>query len=297
MAERRKLTRNTQESLIPAKAEKPAPSPEADFCNIYRPGTFDDILGHESISTSVKAVLDSRSKRCFVFTGPSGLGKTTFSRAIRNYVCGGNDLLMDYKEVDGPVYSSAEKARELVEWMRYKPMIAGGKKLICVDEAHALSGQAWQCLLKSAEEPPPYGYWIFCTTVSGKVPATIMTRGASYNLEPLDAKTLFVLLQIVNEEQKLNLDDDILDLIAHESDGSPRMALTNLDKCRTAEDRREAAVLLQGAYENPDLRELCLAMSKGGISWEKAMKVLGGLSNLDPEGIRWLLRFLQPQRG
>ena len=175
MAERRKLTRDSgkvQNTLMGGKTVPPKKA-EADFCNIYRPSTFDDVLGHETICSSVKSVLDSHSKRCFVFTGPSGIGKTTISRAIVNYLGGDrkNGGLVDYVERDGPVYSSAEKARELVESMRYKPMYPGGKTVICVDECHALSSQAWQCLLKSAEEPPPYGYWIFCTTVSGTLPS------------------------------------------------------------------------------------------------------------------------------
>ena len=289
MVERRKLERNSgkkEGTLIGGKATVAKTPPESDFCTIYRPETFDDILGHEPVCRSVKEVLDTGSKRCFVFTGPAGLGKTTFSRAIANHVMGKDYKLKDYKEHNAAEYSGADDIRKLVELMRYKPMVLGEKKVYCIDEAHSLSSQAWQCLLKTAEEPPPYGYWIFCTTVQGKIPDTIMTRAATYNLDPLKSDLLYGLLEVVNADQKLGLDEDILDMIAHESDGSPRQALTNLAKCRTARDRGEAASWLQGAHENPELREMCLSLSKGNLSWDKAMKTLSGLSNLDPEGIR-----------
>ena len=272
------------ESKALVVAEQPV-----DFCEKYRPKTWDEVLGHTSICKSIRTMLDTREKSCFVLTGESGTGKTTLARVMVNHlneIIGKGEKVVDYKEVDAATYNGIDQMRELVNGLAYYPLNKNGIKFVCVDEAHSISKPAWQSLLKAVEEPRKYVRWVFCTTEAGKIPATIMTRCACFNLKPVSTDLIFGLLELVNEDEKLNVSDDILDLVAKSAQGSPRRALSYLAQVRTAKNRKIAAALLQTAQDDPEIRELCQGLVYKGITWAKALRVLKGKDDLNPESLR-----------
>jgi len=197
----------------------------------YRPYTWRELIGQDEIVESVRATLDSGRKRCFFFCGPSGLGKTTTARLIARHLgCPGG--LGGYLERDAAIYAGIDKMRELTDWMRYRTLRRGGKKVACLDEVHCLSPQAMQALLKSVEEPPSYGYWIFCTTKLDKILVTLMKRCARYRFRPVATEFIVPRLLYVHHCEGLHFERAALEYIAVCAKGSPRDALTYLDMCR-----------------------------------------------------------------
>ena len=140
----------------------------------WRPQKLNDVISHAFVVSSLKALL--KEKECphsFLFTGPSGVGKTTLARIVASY------LEAAVLEIDAATNTGIDAMRAVQDMARYKA-IDNEKRVVIIDECHALSKQTWQSLLKIVEEPPAHLYWAFCTTEPDKVPATIKTRCVQY---------------------------------------------------------------------------------------------------------------------
>ena len=255
----------------------------------YRPTEFEDVVGQDSVVRSLKGVLEKGSSQAFLFTGPSGTGKTTLARIVASKMgCALQDLI----EIDAATYTGIDAMREVTAGLVYKPLGAGSIKAIVIDECHALSKQAFQSLLKILEEPPSYVVWLLCTTEPMKVPKAIVTRCVRYDLKPVDPATLAELLVGVVEEEKLDLGktaDDIIDLCASEAEGSPRQALVNLTLCAAAESYADAQKLLRSGVSSAEAVELARALVKG-TSWKEVQRLLEGLKDVNPESVRHVVR-------
>lgn len=252
----------------------------------YRPQHFDDVLGQDLVTDSLKKVIAQRVAHAFIFTGESGVGKTTLARIVAAKLgCTQSGLL----ELDAATHSGADEMRQVAEDVKYKPL-DGTARVVIVDEAHVLSKTAWQTLLKPIEEPPGHVFWILCTTDPSKIPTTISTRCVSYALKPVKPDLLFALLQVVAEEEGYDTTEDILYLIAEESFGSPRQALTNLVQCHACENVKDAAKTISAVLEEGDdaTIELCRALVKG-LTWSTAKKLLVNLAESNPESVRLVI--------
>ena len=248
----------------------------------YRPTSLNEVIGQGEVVKSLSGVLKKRRTRAFVFTGPSGTGKTTLSRIIAKEVGATGPNLI---EVDAATHTGVDDMRLLTDGLQYAS-INGGARMLIVDEAHALSKAAWQSLLKSVEEPPPGVFWSFCTTEASKIPNTILTRCAVYNLRPVGLDDLCELIQRVAEKEGIKISEELAMFIAESSDGSPRACLTNLSKCAGVKGPKEAAKLLASATREPEVIDLCRALASGTTDWGKLMAILKPLSAMNPESIR-----------
>lgn len=243
----------------------------------WRPRKFDEVMGH---GAQIKALKSNLGKsRAFMFTGPAGTGKTTLARLAAKHV-GATNLM----EIDAASKTGVDDMRQVQEVIRYKPLM-GDKTAVIVDEAHRLSAQAWDSLLKSVEEPPAHVIWFFCTTNPNKIPKTIQTRCTPIGLKPLSNAELTDLVEEIAHEEKIQLPAGVGSLIVREADGSARQALVNLETCRNVKDRAEAADLLRRSLESDATRELCQLLLKGG-TWKQAMAIMEQLDGQEPEGIR-----------
>lgn len=248
----------------------------------YRPDGFDEVVGQDAVVKSMKMVLEKKSSKCFLLSGPSGTGKTTLARiAARTLGVKGSGSL---REIDAASKTGVDDMRQVCVDLAYKALGGGGRALI-VDECHQLSKAAWNSLLKITEEPPPETYWFFCTTEPGKVPVTIKRRSSTYDLKLVPDKTLGALLKWVCKEEALTIKPEIMDLVIKESKGSPRQALVNLAMVSGLDDRKEAASILQTVVESEPVIELARFLLKGG-SWTRAMALYEGLENDNPESVR-----------
>lgn len=255
------------------------------FITKYRPQDLDQIVGQSVVVKSLKALVKSGGSKTFLFTGPSGTGKTTLSRILARMLgCEPKDLL----ELDAATYTGIDDMRAVVAGLLYKPLGEGSVKAVIVDECHGLSKQSWQSLLKILEEPPAHVVWLFCTTEGAKVPANIRTRCTCYDLKPVSVDTLIALLDQIVVTEKLSVAEAIVDLCAEEAQGSPRQALSNLAVCFGAKTLKEAQELLHSAIESEEAVNLARALVQGK-GWAEAQRILNGLQEVSPESIRHIV--------
>ena len=253
----------------------------------YRPDSFDYVLGQDDICDSIITALDRGDIRSVLFTGGSGTGKTTLARIIAKEVgCEPQGLI----EIDAATNTGVDAMRDVTDTLKFKAFGASPTKVVIVDEAHALSKNAWASLLKNIEEPPPHVYWMLCTTDASKVPQTIKTRCTRYDLKPVSTAIIYGHISDISTAEELAVSDDVLDLIAREADGSVRKALADLVACTGCTDRKVAAKLLLSAAESPTMIDLCryLAKKRGGqgLQWGKLAEYVQALQGDDPEGVR-----------
>lgn len=254
-----------------------------DLHTKYRPTELKQVMGQGAAVKALRAVIDRGTSHSFLFTGPSGVGKTTIARIVANAV---GIQPPDLLELDAASNSSVNDMRDIVDKTNYLPAYGDSRGCI-VDEAHALSKQAWQAVLKSCEEPPAHFFWFFCTTEVGKVPNTIQTRCTNLLLTSIDHDDVFDRIQEVAKAEGIDLDDDILDVIAKSANGSMRAALVGLAACSRAKDSKQAAKILRHALPDKDLIDFVRYIAGGkAVSWDTTMARLEKIGDVEPESLR-----------
>lgn len=213
-------------------------------------------------------------------------GKTTLAR-IGAREMGSSEH--DIQEINAAKFTGVDDMRTLTNSIEYRPFGEDTFKSIILDECHQLTKASWNSILKYLEEPPPWVGWFLCTTELNKVPETIKTRCARYEMKPVSRQLLFELVSTTAKFEKFKLTDGILELCAKEANGSPRQALVNLGVCAEAHDRTEAAELLKSAAEGSLAFELAKALLEGR-GWPVIQRILGDLKDQNPESIRQVVR-------
>ena len=243
----------------------------------YRPQNFEDVVGQEHIIRTLKNQIENNNVgHAYLFSGTRGTGKTStakiFARAVNCEnsvnqepcneceVCRDilNDNVMDVVEIDAASNNSVDDIRELRESVKYSPAKAKYKVYI-IDEVHMLSQGAFNALLKTLEEPPSYVIFILATTEPHKIPATILSRCQRFDFKRVTVKDMTARMQRICNEENIEVEEKALNLIARNSQGALRDALSILDQCISFSDSKieyKDAVELLGTVNIEQLFEM-----------------------------------------
>ena len=235
----------------------------------YRPQVFKDLIGQDIIvETFEKSISQNKIPNAFLFTGIRGVGKTTIARILaKSLNCGNsekNSCLknkckncdeisesrhIDVLEMDAASKTGVDDVRDLIEFSRYGPT-SSKFKIFIIDEVHMLSKQAFNALLKTLEEPPSYLKFIFATTEVNKIPITVLSRCQRFDLSRIKSEELSEFLAKVAEMEKIDINQDVINLISKISEGSVRDALSLLDRISlTNDDSQKGNISLESARE------------------------------------------------
>ena len=235
----------------------------------YRPQVFKDLIGQNIIVETIeKSISQNKIPNAFLFTGIRGVGKTTIARILaKSLNCGNSEKNncvknkckncdeisesrhIDVLEMDAASKTGVDDVRDLIEFSRYGPT-SSKFKIFIIDEVHMLSKQAFNALLKTLEEPPAYLKFIFATTEVNKIPVTVLSRCQRFDLSRIKSEELSEFLAKVAEMEKIDINQDVINLISKISEGSVRDALSLLDRISlTNDDSQKGTISLESARE------------------------------------------------
>ncbi len=215
----------------------------------YRPQAFAEVVGQDAVVTTLEQAAESdKLAHAFLFAGSRGTGKTSVSRILAKILMtkGIDDKkiaaqiikgveegnIVDLLEIDAASNRGIDDVRDLIEKIQFSPVVANNKVYI-IDEVHMLTKEAFNALLKTLEEPPPYAYFILATTELNKIPPTIQSRCQCFPFRSIPEEDLIRRLQLIADQEHITVERDALRTIAHYGQGSMRDAISMLDQMRS----------------------------------------------------------------
>ncbi len=250
----------------------------------YRSRSLSEIIGQEHITSALESAIKNQTpSHAYLFIGPRGTGKTSVARILAHAVNGFEyqleDEHLDIIEIDAASNTGVDNIREL----REKSIIApsyGKYKVYIIDEVHMLSKSAFNALLKTLEEPPAHVIFIMATTDAHKVPITITSRSQVFTFKLADTETMQKHLRFIADQEKINIDDEALKIIARRGGGSFRDSISLLDQISTLSSEQITAKAVNSALGLPSdalIEQILAAYSAADLG--SITKILKDLQN------------------
>lgn len=250
----------------------------------YRPKQFKDILGQDDAVSTLQTFLKrGRLPHALLFTGASGCGKTSLARILQKKL---GCAKQDFDEKNAAADRGIETIRQIQSRMSLASL-GGGCKIYYLDEAHQATSHAQDCLLKMLEDTPKHVYFFLATTDPGKLKTTIKTRCTEIRVQPLPAKLMLKLLEGVLAKEEVTIEEEVLERIIEQADGSPRKALVLLNqvyRLPDADAQLEAVIRSDSRAKAVEIARLLLYRGK----WPQIAKVLKEVDE-EPETIRRII--------
>lgn len=243
----------------------------------FRPRKFSDVSGQDQVTSVLEKQIEKKSPgHAYLFCGSRGTGKTTTARILANALncqhpvngnpCGEceicrsfeRDTFVDVLEIDAASNNGVDNIRDIREKAALLP-VQGAYKVYIIDEVHMLSQGAFNALLKTLEEPPEHAIFILATTEFRKIPRTIVSRCQHFNFKRISEADIVARLQHVADAIGATCEEGALDLLASQSDGALRDALSMLDQCLAGRDSltRDDVQKTLGLSDRELLKALC----------------------------------------
>jgi len=270
----------------------------------YRPQSFGELISQEHVKTTLEnAINQKRIAHGYIFSGQRGTGKTTVARIFARCLncekgptatpCGvcascteiASGSGLDVIEIDAASNRGINEMRELRESVRFRPA-RDRYKVFIVDEAHQITSEAFNALLKTLEEPPEWVVFMLCTTESHKIPATIQSRCQQFSFRSVDFAELMARMQWIAQQEGITADAEVLSVLAQAGEGSVRDSLSALDQaiacCGNTLRAAEVRSLL-GMFSLDALAEVARALAAPD-SQEGAKKMFEIVAELEANG-------------
>ena len=264
---------------------------------IYRPQTFEDVVGQEHVARTLRNALTAQPPRvahAYLFTGPRGIGKTTNARLLAKCLncengptptpcnkcdfcvrVSQNQPVMDLVEIDAASNTGVDNVREnIIDKVSMAPA-QGRYRVTIIDEVHMLSASSFNALLKTIEEPPPHAIFILATTETHKVPQTIISRCQRFDFRRVTPADIVKRLTYVAECEKMVLQPEAAKLIARHADGALRDGLTLLEQV--------------SAFSAEEISAADVRLVLGGVPQELLDGLIESVANCDAAGVFGLI--------
>ncbi len=230
------------------------------------------------------AISSGKIAHAYLLTGPRGTGKTSVARIIAHEVNGleySEDTNLDIIEIDAASNRRIDDIRELRDKVHIAP-VAAKFKVYIIDEVHMLTGESFNALLKTLEEPPEHAIFILATTEVHKVPATIVSRTQRYHFRPANVKDIVKHLRYIASEEKIDSDTEALELIATHANGSFRDSVSLLDQLSGLSETITAQLVesVLGMAPRERVDAIVRSVQDGNVD-----ELLSVLEELESEGI------------
>lgn len=253
-----------------------------------RPDNLDDLMGNDGIKEAIKMSLARQDKpHSWMFVGPAGCGKTTMARIVAKMIGCHTDDIAEYNSANT---RGIETIRDLIQSTYYMPT-RSQYKIYILDEAHKITSDGQNALLKTLEEPPSHCFFVICTTDPDKVIKAIRTRCAMYEMKTLASPYMKKLIENTLVSEGIQVEDfpkEVVNQIIKSADGCPRQALILLDSVIDIEDEKTALNAISEATNNEKTSiDICRTLlDKRKNRWLDMKYYLKGFDE-EPEKIRY----------
>ena len=252
----------------------------------HRPRSLKKIIGQDSaVNVLSEMIEENRIPHTILFTGPSGVGKTTIARILKKELnCG----KYDFNEMNCADLRGIDDVRRIRDRINQAPL-NGDCRIWLVDECHKMTKDAQNAFLKMLEDTPEHVYFFLATTDPQKIIKTIKTRCTPINLKPISESDLTKLLKRTIKDENKKIPENVIQKIVENSEGSARQAMVFLNQIIGLKKKREMLEVIIAPSTEVQAIEIARALFNTKTNWSAMAKILTDSAKEEPEQIRWMV--------